>query len=280
MNIIQKTCTAAAGAMLVMMSTIAPVAADGYWVDGYWDDASQTWIEGRWVETGGGQQSWNGGWSAGPYQEYANGAVINYDANGNRTSTVVTNVPVYSQRNGAWAGVTIGSGGNFGSTGCVPTALAVIMNHFGIGGSPLDFGSTLNAYGNYNFVTCNKATAKELYESIVALDGGENLSIISADPWLYYDLAAYTSYHHDVNFIDETTDYLYGSLKPLEQSYFGKIDDLDKFLADREAIWYVGTEPEEGYLEFPRENWRVVTSASMQFDDRGNRYQILKLERE
>ena len=85
---------------------------------------------------------------------------------------------------------------------------------------------------------------------------------------------------HDVNFIDETTDYLYGSLKPLEQSYFGKIDDLDKFLADREAIWYVGTEPEEGYLEFPRENWRVVTSASMQFDDRGNRYQILKLERE
>ena len=57
------------------------------------------------------------------------------------------------------------------------------------------------AYGNYNFVTCNKATAKELYESIVALDGGENLSIIAADPWLYYDLAAYTSYHHDVNFI-------------------------------------------------------------------------------
>ena len=135
-------------------------------------------------------------------------------------------------------------------------------------------------HGNYNFVTCNKATAKELYESIVALDGGENLSIISADPWLYYDLAAYTSYHHDVNFIDETTDYLYGSLKPLEQSYFGKIDDLDKFLGDREAVWYVGTEPEEGYLEFPRENWRVVTSASMQFDDRGNRYQILKLERE
>lgn len=136
------------------------------------------------------------------------------------------------------------------------------------------------AYGNYNFVTCNKATAKELYENIVALDGGENLSIISADPWLYYDLAAYTSYHHDVNFIDETTDYLYGSLKPLEQSYFGKIDDLDQFLGDREAIWYVGVEPEEGYLEFPREDWHVVTSASMQFDDRGNRYQILKLERE
>ena len=150
MNIIQKTCTAAAGAALIMMSTLVPVAADGYWVDGYWDDASQTWIEGRWVETGGAQQSWNGGWSAGPYQEYANGAVINYDANGNRTSTVVTNVPVYSQRNGAWAGVTIGSGGNFGSTGCVPTAVAMIMNHFGIGGSPLDFGYTLNAYGNYN----------------------------------------------------------------------------------------------------------------------------------
>jgi len=135
-------------------------------------------------------------------------------------------------------------------------------------------------YGNYNFVTCNKSTAKELYESIVALDGGENLSIISADPWLYYDLAAYTSYHHDVNFIDEKTDYLYGSLKPLEQSYFGKIDDLDKFLSDRDAVWYVGNEPEEGNLDFPREGWHVVTSASMQFDERSNRFQILKLERE
>ena len=83
-----------------------------------------------------------------------------------------------------------------------------------------------------------------------------------------------------MNFIDEKTDYLYGSLKPLEQSYFGKIDDLDKFLSDRDAVWYVGNEPEEGNLDFPREGWHVVTSASMQFDERSNRFQILKLERE
>ncbi len=135
-------------------------------------------------------------------------------------------------------------------------------------------------YGNYNFITHNKATAKELFENIVALDSGENLSIISADPWLYYDLAAYTTKHHDVNFIDETTDYLYGSLKPLKESYFGKIDNLDEFLNSREAIWYVGTEPKEGYLTFPCKDWHVVTSASMQFDTHGDHYQILKLERQ
>ncbi len=103
MRLLERICAAAAGSAVILMSTLIPAAADGYWVDGYWDDASQTWIEGRWVETGGGAQNWSGGWSAGPHQEYANGAVINYDANGNRSSTVVTNVPVYSQRNGACA---------------------------------------------------------------------------------------------------------------------------------------------------------------------------------
>ena len=65
MRLLERICTAAVGSAVILMSTLIPAAADGYWVDGYWDDASQTWIEGRWVETGGAQ-NWNGGWSAGP----------------------------------------------------------------------------------------------------------------------------------------------------------------------------------------------------------------------
>ncbi len=144
------TTAAALSTAVVLGVNTAAVKAEGYWVDGYWDDASQTWIEGKWVETGSAAETGNGGWAAGPYQEYVNGAVINYGADGTRISTVVSNVPNYSQHNGAWAGAVIGTGGNFGSTGCVPTAAAIIMNHFGFGGSPLDYGYMMNSWGNYN----------------------------------------------------------------------------------------------------------------------------------
>lgn len=160
-----------------------------------------------------------------------------------------------------------------------PAVSVAIVAALFIGTSVCGLASVYH-FGNYNFITVTKSTSKELFDSIVELDAGENLSIISNDPWLYYDLATYTSYHHDVNFIDEQTEYPYGSLKPLKESYFGKINDLDAFLADREAVWYVGSAPEEGQLEFPREGWYATTEATMQFDERGYTYQILKLERE
>ena len=135
-------------------------------------------------------------------------------------------------------------------------------------------------YGNYNFVTDVKPTAKEAFDNLVALDNGENLSIISEDPWLYYDLAVYTSDQHNVYFIDEQTSYEYGSLLPLKESYFGKINDLDKFLEKRDAVWYIGKYSKDQPLAFPREGWRVTTEASWRFDERGDRYEILKLERD
>ncbi len=140
---------AAAGTLLVAGISTSSVKAEGYWVDGYWDGTNNVWVEGRWVEDGAAPAA-SGGWNAGPYQEYANGAVIRYNGNGSFAGTTVTNVPYYSQRNGAWAGVRIGEGGNFGSTGCVPTSAAMILNHFGIGGSPLDVGYLMNSWGNYN----------------------------------------------------------------------------------------------------------------------------------
>jgi hypothetical protein len=149
MNFRRLLAFCASFAAVFLLSSIS-VKADGYWQDGYWDEASQVWVEGHWVENGWTDNSGGNAWAGQPYQEYANGGVINYDAAGNWTSTVVGNVPVFSQHNGAWAGVTIGEGGNFGSTGCVPTAMAMIMNHFGFGGSPLDYGYAMNASGNYN----------------------------------------------------------------------------------------------------------------------------------
>lgn len=140
--------------------------------------------------------------------------------------------------------------------------------------------SSVYAYGNSDFDATSRPTAKDMFENLIALDNGENLPIISSDDWLYYDLAAYSDDDHNVYFLNEQTEYSYGSLYPLRDSYFGRIDNLDAFLEDRDAIWYVGKYSEDEELTFPRDGWRATTEATWRFADNGDRYQILKLERE
>jgi uncharacterized membrane protein len=64
---------------------------------------------------------------------------------------------------------------------------------------------SLYTIGNYNFDSKTKSASKDLYETIVALDGGENLAIISASEWLYYDMSFYSTKEHSVYFMNETT---------------------------------------------------------------------------
>ena len=149
-----------------------------------------------------------------------------------------------------------------------------------IGASIYGLGSVY-AYGNYDFSTNKKPTAKDLYDNIAVLDNYQGLPVIANTEWLYYDLSTYSSDELPVFFIDELIDYKYGVQEPLKQSYFGKISNLDKYLGKHSAVWFVGIEPEVGTdLEFPRAGWRITTHSNLQFDDRGERYQILKLEKD
>jgi len=143
--------------------------------------------------------------------------------------------------------------------------------------------ASVYAKGNYNIYTNIKSASKDLYDAVIGLDGGQNLPIVSNSAWLYYDLAAYTSEEHPVLFINEQTEYKYGSMEPLRQSYFGRIDDLDKWLGEHDSFWYVGSAPEDSansILEFPRDGWRATEIISKQFNEHSDEYQILKLERE
>lgn len=138
------------------------------------------------------------------------------------------------------------------------------------------------AKGNYNFETQIKTTSRDLFDAIAALDNGENLAIISASEWLYFDLAFYSTNEHSAYFLDETTNYKYGSLHPLKESEIGRIVDLDKFLSRRKAFWYI-TSPEENgsvNINFPREGWRVAENSIMSFDKNGESYAIVKMVKE
>ncbi|MBP5656887.1 glycosyltransferase family 39 protein [Candidatus Saccharibacteria bacterium] len=152
-----------------------------------------------------------------------------------------------------------------------------------VGGSSIIGIANVYAKGNYNVYNDTKSASKDLYNLIIDLDNGHNLPIISSSQWLYYDLSAYTSEEHPILFLDEQTDYKYGSTVPLKQSYFGRIDNLDAWLEKHDGFWYVGTAPENPYenqLEFPREGWRVTEITNQRFNDKSDTYQILKLERE
>ncbi len=120
--------------------------------------------------------------------------------------------------------------------------------------------SSVYAKGNYNFESGKKSTAAILFENVVTLDRNENLSIMTLSRDTYFELSAYESFHHDVHWLDRV--------------------DLDKFLEKRDAIWLVDVSPESGTFEFPRADWRISMIANMKFDDNGEPYQILKLERE
>jgi len=135
--------------------------------------------------------------------------------------------------------------------------------------------SVLNK-GNYDLESGQKPTIAQVFGDILSLDRGENLSIIATSPDVYYELSAYESYHHDVNFTDE----LFEPDEVLKQTYFGHISDLDKFLETRDGIWLVGVTPDSDTIHFPRDNWRVASIANMQYGDTSTRYQILKLEKE
>ena len=158
----------------------------------------------------------------------------------------------------------------------VGSAMMIIL-----GASSIVGVATVYAKGNYNMYTNVKSASKDLYNAIIDLDNERKLPIISNSAWLYYDLAAYTSEEHPILFINEQTNYKYGSMEPLKQSYFGRIDNLDKWLEKNDTFWYVGAAPkedsDEDYLVFPREGWRVAEVSTMKFNEYSDEYQILKI---
>ena len=143
--------------------------------------------------------------------------------------------------------------------------------------------ASVYAIGNYNFSTSSKSASKELYETIVTLDGGQNLAIICASEWLYYDMSFYSTMENSVYFLNETTKYDMGSLYPLRDSAVGRIDDLDKFISKRDSFWYITTidkETNEPATKFPRKGWSVLQYSSINFNDNSDTYAIVKMVKE
>lgn len=106
----------------------------------------------------------------------------------------------------------------------------------------ISFGIGINRvyyYGNYNKNSSTSIRTKELIEAIHAkAQQGEPL--IATDPWVFYEAIFYTSTAHPIYFLDQTTEYKYGSTDMLKYNDQFKIKDLDAFVAVHPKVWYFG----------------------------------------
>lgn len=119
------------------------------------------------------------------------------------------------------------------------------------------FGIT-NVYklGNYNKNTNSHIVTRQIVEKVqAAAQPGE--PIIANTPWIFYEAIAYTTNENPVYFIDENTQYIYGSLDMLKNRDLNKIKDLDAFAKENPVIWYLG-HADSGDIAPYKDSWQKL----------------------
>lgn len=121
----------------------------------------------------------------------------------------------------------------------------------------LVFGiSNVYYYGNYNKNSATEIQTRGLVEGIEARDTGRT-PIIASSPWSFYEAVFYSTDQHKVWFIDEQTDYIYGSLDMLKDDDTFKIRDIDAFTTDNQYVWYVGHFG-DNEVNAPYDSWQKI----------------------
>lgn len=166
-------------------------------------------------------------------------------------------------------GVTIGLGRHvFGKR----QLLILAVTLFGI----LFYGlSNVYRLGNYNN-TLHTANGSRLIIEAIDAKAANGEPIIADSPWLYYEIAFYSTAEHPVYFINANTEYRYGSLEMLRQNDIGKIKDLRAFTKEHNTVWYVGR-PGDRDLTAPSAGWQKLQEVRVSDSHTGNKaYQAIQ----
>ncbi|MEO6109669.1 MAG: glycosyltransferase family 39 protein [Candidatus Saccharimonadales bacterium] len=115
-------------------------------------------------------------------------------------------------------------------------------------------------YGNYNKNSNTHVLTQELVQKIAA-EAKPGEPIVANAPWIFYEAVFYNSADHPIYFIDQDTQYIYGSLEMLKTRDQHKIIDIDAFTKEHPTIWYIGVSG--GDIESSRSDWHKVKSISV-----------------
>ena len=101
-------------------------------------------------------------------------------------------------------------------------------------------------------------------ETFVVAEEGE--PIIANGVWTYYDGIFYSNDKHPIYLFNEDVDYIYGSLEPIRMLRVNLVDSKEKFLRDKETVWYILDTPAEGdEYEIPEwaKDMRIISEISL-----------------
>lgn len=93
--------------------------------------------------------------------------------------------------------------------------------------------------GNYNKASGQSNNTRQLLEAVrdKAADGAP---ILATTPWIFYEASIYDTPESPIYYVNETTEYKYGSLTALAENEIHKIRDIDAFSKDHKEIWAIG----------------------------------------
>lgn len=109
-------------------------------------------------------------------------------------------------------------------------------------------------YGNYNKNSWTSIRVKEVVQQI-ADRGQSGQPVIAASPWIYYEASFYDSRDHRVYFVENKSDFKWGSTKMLEEHDMGKITNLDEFTQRHRYVWYLDNH-QDGDVIPPNSTWQ------------------------
>jgi len=122
-------------------------------------------------------------------------------------------------------------------------------------------------YGNYNKTLNTSNNTRQIIEKIIS-NSADNQPIIADSPWLFYEVNFYETKNHLTYFINDKTDYKYGSLDMLKYNSDHKIMDINSFAQSNPIVWYVGL-PGEGSFNPPYSNWKELKTVNIIDSDSG-----------
>lgn len=131
------------------------------------------------------------------------------------------------------------------------------------------FGITnVYKYGNFNKnANVHILTRQAVRAAQAASPAGT--PIVAKSPWVFYEAAPYATAEHPIYFVDETTQYIFGSLDMLKESDMHKIKDFAEFEKQNPVIWYLDSTTDETVSPH-RDDWIKLETVSAYDDITGN----------
>lgn len=127
--------------------------------------------------------------------------------------------------------------------------------------------SNVYKYGNYNKNSNTHILTRDVIKKIQQTTPA-GTPIVAQSPWIFYEAVPYDTPEHPILFINEGTEYKYGSLKMLQDNELHKIMNLAQFEAKNPVIWYLGMGDSDYVAPF-KDSWVRLSTIGVKDDITG-----------